>query len=447
MQHRARVLALSGHVAGGGVADRQPRLGAVGGEAGARLAGPRHRRAALVAVAGRIAGPVRHRVERERRVELDVGQADLVAVVEERRAAQGEEQHQRGARTRLVAAGPARGEPACVVVGARPHRPGARRQPLLDRLHDRAHLRHVQGRVHEEEVEREVELVLARAVVRDQLVDLEHVGLAHEDAVAVGDPPPALEDVVHLGAVHGEDLTRAALAHLGVIVGRGRRVVAQVAVLDDRVADVDPEAGDPAVEPEAQDVVEGLADVVAPPVEVGLARQEVVEVVLAGGLVERPRRAAEVREPVVGCLRPDVEVAVLGLRAGQRVDEPRVPVARVVGDEVEQHADAAAARLGDQRVHVLERPELRVHAGVVGDVVAPVVVRRGHRRIQPDAVDPEPLEVVKVRHDALQVADPVAVRIRERARVDLVQDSVSPPRHAGAGYEPAHQCDVDVAFV
>ena len=36
-------------------------------------------------------------------------------------------------------------------------------------------------------------------------------------------------------------------------------------------------------------------------------------------------------------------------------------------------------------------------------------------------VDPEPLEVVESRA-AVQIADPVAVRVGERAQVDLVED-------------------------
>ena len=228
-----------------------------------------------------------------------------------------------------------------------------------------------------------------------------------------------------------------------MVVRAGGRVVAQLAVVDDRVADVDPEAGDPALEPEAQDLVELLAHLVVPPVEVRLGRQEVVQVVLAGGLVERPRRAVERRLPVVGRrpvglgVGPHVEVAIAGVTPGERVREPRVAVARVVGHQVEQHADPAPARLRDQRVEVLERAELGVHGAVVGDVVAPVVVRRGHRRVEPDAVDPEPLEVVESRDDAAQIADSVAVGVGERARIDLVEDAVLPPRHGGRGYAPA----------
>ena len=214
----------------------------------------------------------------------------------------------------------------------------------------------------------------------------------------------------------------------------GGGVVAQLAVLDDRVAHVDPEARDAALVPEAQDRVEGVAHLVVPPVQVGLRGQELVEVVLTCRFVQRPGRAAEVGLPVVGRsaarrrVGPDVVVAVRRVTAAQRIDEPGVPVRRVVRDEVEQHAGFPVPRRGDQRVEVLERSQLGVDGAVVGDVVAPVVVRRGERRVEPEPVDPQPLEVIEARHDAPQVADPVAVRVRERTRIDLVENAVAPPR-------------------
>jgi hypothetical protein len=42
---------------------------------------------------------------------------------------------------------------------------------------------------------------------------------------------------------------------------------------------------------------------------------------------------------------------------------------------------------------------------VVGDVVAPVAVRRRECRAEPHGVDTEPLEVVQLRDQTLQVAD------------------------------------------
>ena len=64
---------------------------------------------------------------------------------------------------------------------------------------------------------------------------------------------------------------------------------------------------------------------------------------------------------------------------------------------------------------------------MVGDVVAEVEARRGVDGREPDGVDAQALwsEVVEVVDDPGQVAHPVARRIGEAARVDLVDDAAS----------------------
>jgi hypothetical protein len=62
--------------------------------------------------------------------------------------------------------------------------------------------------------------------------------------------------------------------------GHGRRVIAEQAILDDRMRDIDPEARDTAIEPAPKDVIEGQPYVLVPPVQIRLVGQEVVEVVL-----------------------------------------------------------------------------------------------------------------------------------------------------------------------
>ena len=81
--------------------------------------------------------------------------------------------------------------------------------------------------------------------------------------------------------------------------------------------DVEAEAGDAAIEPEAHDVVELAPDVLVPPVEVDLLRQEGVQVHLAGLGRELPcaavseRRAPVVRRRAVRPrISPDVAVAM-----------------------------------------------------------------------------------------------------------------------------------------
>jgi hypothetical protein len=105
---------------------------------------------------------------------------------------------------------------------------------------------------------------------------------------------------VNLGTVH---VVLTSLADpsdpLGIVLG-GRKVVAQLAVFDHGVADVDSKPGDAAVEPEPQDVVERVSNALVPPVQIGLVPQKVVKVVLTARLVELPcRLAAEDADPVV----------------------------------------------------------------------------------------------------------------------------------------------------
>src|SRR6266487_4582892 len=119
--------------------------------------------------------------------------------------------------------------------------------------------------------------------------------------------------------------------------------------------------------------------------------------------------------------------------------EPRVLDRGVTGDHVEQDAEAALVRRGDELVEVLERAELGVDRGVVRDVVAEVGERGGIDRREPEGVDAEPDQVVEPLDDPAQIADAVAVRVLERARVDLVDDRVLPPGHGRRGYAVAYQ--------
>ncbi|GIU86034.1 MAG: hypothetical protein KatS3mg009_0549 [Acidimicrobiia bacterium] len=303
----------------------------------------------------------------------------------------------------------------------------------------------------EHEVERQVHLV-ALAVEGGELLRLEHVRLADEDArrvVLLADPAPPAQHVVHLGTGRVVGLPLAPELHVPVVVRRGGRVVAQLAVLDDLVGDVEPEPRDAAVVPEPEDPVERVAHLLVPPVEVGLRREEVVQVVLPRVLVVGPGAAAGVEgvHPVVrraaagGGIRPHVPVAVPGVARRAGVDEPRVAVTRVVGHEVEDHLDPPPRRLLDQLVGVGEGAERGVDVGVVADVVPPVVVRRHRDRVEPDALDAEPLEVVEAVDDSPQVAHAVAVRVHVGTGIDLVQDPVAPPRAPGPVGRRLHRAD------
>jgi len=214
----------------------------------------------------------------------------------------------------------------------------------------------------------------------------------------------------------------------------GRRVVAQLRVLDEAVRHVDAKAVDPAIEPEAEDVEHGRLDLGVAPVQVRLLGVEQVQVVLPGLLVQRPGRAAPHPDPVVGrravrlAVAPDVPVALRIVARAPRLDEPCMLVGAVVRHDIDHHRDAERVRARDQPIEGGEVAEPRIDIDEVAHVVAAVGQRRGVERRDPDGVHSQPGQVVEARQDAGQVADPVAVRVLKAPRVDLVDGPALPPR-------------------
>jgi len=84
---------------------------------------------------------------------------------------------------------------------------------------------------------------------------------------------------------------------------------------------------------------------------------------------------------------------------------------------------------GQQRVEIGEAAENRIDADIIRNVVAKSAIGREDRR-QPDRIDPERLQIGQPRDHAADVADPIAIGILKRARIDLVEDTVSPPEFA-----------------
>ena len=87
-----------------------------------------------------------------------------------------------------------------------------------------------------------------------------------------------------------------------------------------------------------------------------------------------------------------------------------------------------SAGLLDQAVEVGHGPQVGLDGAEIGDVVAPVGVGRHRDRAEPDAVDTQPLEMVEVVDDPLDVSRPVTVAVGEGAGVDLIEDGALPPR-------------------
>ena len=79
-----------------------------------------------------------------------------------------------------------------------------------------------------------------------------------------------------------------------------RRIVFQTGRMNIEIDRIQPEAVDTALEPEAHSVEQRILHVRIVEIEVGLAGQKIVQVILAAARVPLPGRAAEDRQPVVG---------------------------------------------------------------------------------------------------------------------------------------------------
>ncbi len=81
----------------------------------------------------------------------------------------------------------------------------------------------------------------------------------------------------------------------------------------------------------------------------------------------------------------------------------------------------------DELDEILHRAELRQDLAEIADVIPAVLERRIVERRQPDAVDPQPLQVIQLLGHALERAGAVAVRVVEGTDQHLVEHRVLVP--------------------
>ena len=360
--------------------------------------------------------------------------ADLLAVEEDRRAGQREHQRVDEADAALVAAehraaaGVAgRGRrAACRARGRRRRRPRAAPSSVsLSRVSSswlRTKLAHwlvmssagrsrsasASGRgvaagegevepLHADEVELHVEPVAVGAAEEALLLRVGQVDLAEQHGVA----DPAGDEGAHVAEV------AVGVERLGV-VDAGHRVAGE-----EEGHGIDPEARDAELQPEAERLGNLFLHSRIRDVEVGLGLVEVVQEPLARALVELPDAVLLVGEDDVLGARPRLRSRPTrssrgsgSSRAAAGGLEPRVLVARVVHDEVDDDAQAGGPGGAHQLDEVAVAAEPRVDAEEVGDVVAVVLVGGRVERHEPQARHAEVGEVLDALGHAAQVALP-----------------------------------------
>src|SRR3954470_16858136 len=102
-------------------------------------------------------------------------------------------------------------------------------------------------------------------------------------------------------------------------------------------------------------------------------------------------------------------------------------IGRMVRHQIKDDLEAAFMRGFGQRIEIVHRAEQGIDAGIVRNVVPEIGHRRGKDRRQPYRVDPERSQIRQAPDDPPDVADPVAIGILKRPRVDLIENAVPPP--------------------
>src|SRR5215472_13688550 len=204
---------------------------------------------------------------------------------------------------------------------------------------------------------------------------------------------------------------------------RSKWIVREVGVLEQRIHGIQTESRNTALVPKARDVEHGIFHRRISPVKVRLFGIKIVVIVLLGGSIERPRRSPKSRNPVIRRLTsalaipPNVPVAVGSCARALRILEPFVLIRSVVGDEIQNDADATMIGFGEQVIEITERAVHGVNVLVVRDVVAEIYLRGRETWGDPDRIDAEVLQVIELGSDAVEIADPIIVAVSEAARI------------------------------
>jgi hypothetical protein len=151
-------------------------------------------------------------------------------------------------------------------------------------------------------------------------------------------------------------------------------------------------------------------------------------------LKKRPVRLFSVHEDDAGVLvllvgvAPHVEITERPVRVPAGFLEPGVLVRGVVQGQVDDDPHTPCVRFGHEPLEIADGAELIQHGVVVRDVVAAVTQRRLEERRKPEAVHPQPLQVIKPVNEPREVPGTVTVGIRKGSNKYLVEHRFAIPQ-------------------
>ena len=203
---------------------------------------------------------------------------------------------------------------------------------------------------------------------------------------------------------------------------------------------IQPEPVHSEVQPEVHDAQHRPQHVRVVEVQVRLVTEKAVPVVRLRLRVPCPVGRLGVAEDdartgiALRCVAPDVVVPLdrAGCGAARRL-EPGVRVGGVIEDQFGNDPQVAPMRLAHEGAELGARTVVRMDVAVVGDVVAVVPAGGGIERQQPHGVDAQILDVLELAREAGEIPAAVIVAVEECAYVHFVDHGVLEPQGIAAG--------------
>ena len=206
---------------------------------------------------------------------------------------------------------------------------------------------------------------------------------------------------------------------------------------------VQPESGDPPIQPPVGHPINFFPQSRVLPIQVRLLfrkKMQIVEILLAGKLL--PGAAPEQGSPVIGRLTVPafLQIKIASVWAKRILDgllKPFVLIGTVIDHQIQNQIHSSFFHLRDQLIKILQGAKTRIHAVIIGDIVS--VVHHGGRihRGQPEQIHAEPLQIVQFLQDAWQITDSVSVAVIETFGINLISHKAVPPLSLHSRFLPS----------
>jgi hypothetical protein len=100
----------------------------------------------------------------------------------------------------------------------------------------------------------------------------------------------------------------------------------------------------------------------------------------------------------------------------------------VVNDEIREDANATILCCLGKLHEIAKVTVARVDIVVVANIIAMISARRRKERLQPDTIHVQSNEIVQFARETQEIANTIAVSIRERLQVNRVHDRILMPK-------------------